>query len=509
VNAQPEINISEILNGFYRRKWLILCVFIVTSCLSIYLAAILPEVYRSTTLILVTPQKLPSSFVTSTVTTNLKERMQSIIQEILSRTNLEKVVQEFNLYPGLPIMEDRVAKLRGSVIVNLRRNNTLQLSFDSQNPETAKQLASRLGSLFIDQNLQVREQQALGTKNFINTEAERLRKELEEQEANVNRFRAAHRFELPDQLDANLRTVEQLRREFESSLSRLASLRERKAALEKQLVEAEIAGPEVAGAKGSEGKAFLPDVTVQLRKRELDGLLRRYSSKHPDVIRLQNEIATVEAETKAQGSKDPFGTFSPPITSPLSQVLRKQIAGLDSEAVSVQSRVENVRLEIAKYQTRIDNTPVRGIDLSKISRTHNITLKKYQDLLAKGLDSELAENMEKKQKGEQFQILDPANFPLKPFRPDRQRIILMGLLAGLAAGFGLAFLWDSVLDTSFKRADEIAGVVNLPVLATIPALMTRGSVLDQRRSQGILVFASIAALAVGVVCVRIFGPMYF
>jgi polysaccharide chain length determinant protein (PEP-CTERM system associated) len=505
VNAQPEINISEILNGFYRRKWMILCVFIVTACLSIYLAAILPEVYRSSTLILVSPQKLPTSFVTSTVTTNLNERMQSIIQEILSRTNLEKIVQEFGLYPGVRLMEDRVASLRAAVNVNLRRSNTFQLSYDSQSPETAKQIAARLGSLFIDQNLQVREQQAMGTKNFINTEAERLRKELEEQEAEVNRFRAAHRFELPDQLDANLRTVEQLRRELQGSLSRLASLRERKGALEKQLVEVEIAGPELAGAKGSEGQA-LSDVTGQLRKRELDTLLRRYSVKHPEVIRLKNEIAAVEAQTK--DSKDSVGTFSAPITSPLAQVLRKQIAGLDSEAVSVQSQVENLQIAVGNYQSRIDNTPVRGIDLSRISRTHDITLKKYQDLLGKGLESELAENMEKKQKGEQFQLLDPANFPLKAFRPNRQRIILVGLLAGLAAGFGLAFLWET-LDRSFKHSEELNGYVDLPVLATLPAVLTRGSVLDERRAHGLLVLASIGILVVGLLCVRQFGPIYF
>ena len=507
MNGQPEINISEILHGFYRRKWLILCVFVVTSCLSIYLAKILPEVYRSSTLILVTPQKLPGSFVTSTVTMDLNERMQSILQEIMSRTNLEKIVQEFNLFPGA-MMEDRVGALRGSVSLDFRRSNVFQLSFDSQSPETAKQLSSRLASLFIEQNLQVREQQAMGTKIFINAEAERLRKELEEQEAEVNRYRAANRFELPDLLDANLRTVDQLKTELQGSLSRLASLRERKGALEKQLVEVEIAGPELAGAKGREGLASAPDVTGQLRKRELDDLLRRYSVKHPDVIRIKNEIAAIEEQTKAGSSKDSLGALWAPVTSPLAQVLRKQIAGLDSEAISLQSQMEGLRLEVGKYQSRIDNTPVRGIELGKISRTYDITLRKYQDLLAKGLESELSENMEKKQKGEQFQVLDPANFPLKAFKPNRQRIVLMGLLAGLAAGFGLAFLWET-LDRSFKHSEELNGYIDLPVLATLPAVLTRGSVLDERRAHGLLVLASIGILVVGLVCVRQFGPIYF
>jgi len=508
MSGQSDFNISEILNGFYRRKGLIFCVSVVAFCLSIYLAAILPNVYRSNTLILVTPQKLPQSFITSTVTMSLSDRMQSIIQEILSRTNLERIVQEFQLYPELRIMEDRVANLRAAAHIEIRRSNVFQLSFESQKPETAQKLSNRLASIFIEQNLQVREQQAMGTRSFIDAEAERLRKELEEQEADVNRYRAAHRFELPDQLDANLRTVEQLRRELQGSLSRLESLRERKATLEKQLVETEIAGPEFVGAKGREGTSASSDFKSQLRRRELDDLLRRYSTKHPDVIRLKNEIAAVEDQTKAESSKSSLGTLSAPVTSPLAQVLRRQITGLDSEAVAVQSQIRTLQGEVAKYQSRIDNTPVRGIELSKISRTHDITLKKYQDLLGKGLESELSENMEKKQKGEQFQILDPANFPVKPFRPNRQRIVLVGLLGGLIAGFGLAFLLET-LDRSFKQTEELNGYLNLPVLATLPAVLSRGAVLDERRTHGLIVLASLGILIIGLICVRQFGPAYF
>ena len=174
----------------------------------------------------------------------------------------------------------------------------------------------------------------------------------------------------------------------------------------------------------------------------------------------------------------------------------------------MRAQQESIRNQISVLQTRIDNTPLRAIELTKISRDYEITLKKYQDLTAKSLESELSENMEKKQKGEQFQMLDPANFPLKPVRPNRQLIVLLGLLGGLAGGLALAFLWDN-LDTSFKRSDELDGFVNVPVLATIPASMTRGRVLEERRAQGLLVFASMGVLAIGVICIRIFAPLYF
>jgi len=515
VNAIPELDISNILSSLYRRKALILCVFFVTSALAAYLSVILPQVYRSSTLILVTPQRVPSSFVTSTVTIDVTQRMQSIAQEILSLTQLEKIIQEFNLYPDRDksnTMDDRVERLRKQVKVEFRQNNAFQLSFDHGSPEKAREVTSRLASLFIEQNLQVREQQAMGTKSFITAEAERLRKELEEQETTVNQFKAAHRYELPEQLDTNLRTLEQLRREFEASNLRLSSLQERKGILQKQMVESDILGMDLLGIGSlstgpiSEGGAGNP--RLEIKKRELETLLQSYSNKHPDVVRLRKEIQMLEAEKKEPPANSGSSSAKAPSVNPLKQVLQTQIDDIDAEIQTLRSQHERLRSQIGTVQAHVDNTSLNGIELSKVSRGYEITLRKYQDLLAKSLESELSENMERKQKGEQFQILDPANFPLKPLRPNRPMIILIGLVAGLAGGVGLAFIWDN-LDTSFKRGDELAGYVNIPLLATIPALVTRGTVLDERRAQGILVVASIAILAVGLVCVRLFGPMYF
>jgi polysaccharide chain length determinant protein (PEP-CTERM system associated) len=507
VNSLADLDISTILNSLYRRKSLIVSVFLVVSALAMYLSTVIPEVYRSTTLISVSPQRIPTSYVSTTITTSLGERMQAIAQEILSRTRLEKIIQEFELYPDTTTVEDRVERLRKVIKIEFRQANLFALSFESESPQKAKEVATRLASLFIEQNLQVREQQAMGTKSFINAEAERLRNELEEQETVVSRYRIANRFELPDQLDTNLRMLDQLRSELQGSNVRLSALQERKGILQKQIVESDILGGFDLLGIPQGGQSTPYGAQLELKKRELESLLARYSLKHPDVARLNKEIEAIESQKTSSTSKTSAGS-SIPATNPLRQVLQSQVADLDNEIRALRSQIDNVRGQIPVYQARIDNTSVRGIELTKISRTYDITLRKYQDLLAKGLESQLSENLEKKQKGEQFDILDPANFPIKPLRPNRPMIILLGLMGGLAGGILLAFVWDT-LDTSFKRADEIAGVVNLPVLATIPSLMTRGSVLDQRRSQGILVFASIAALAVGLVCVRMFGPLYF
>jgi len=510
MNAMADFDISQILSTFCRRKGLIICVCGVVFLLALYTAAILPNIYQSSSLILVSPQRLPASFVTSTITEDLAERMQAIIQEILSRTQLEKIVQEFNLYPSdkASMLEGRIERLRKTIKVEFRRNNVFQLSFESDNPEKAKQVTGRLASLFIEQNLQVREQQAMGTKTFMSAETDRLRKELEEQEAVVNQYKAANLYELPDQRDSNLRSLDQLRREMEAGNQRLTALQERKGILQKQTVESDILGLDLlGGAFTGPAETGTQGVQVQMRKKELDSLLQRYSSKHPDVVRIKKEIDALEAEGRDVASK-PATSTSVSSSNPLKQVLQTQITDIDAEIQTLRSQRDRIHNQIGTLQSRLDATPIRAIELSKISRGYEITLRKYQDLLAKSLESELSENMEKKQKGERFQILDPANLPLKPLRPNRPMIILMGFLIGLGGGFGLALVWDN-LDTSFKRSDEINAYVNVPLLVTIPALVTRGSVIEQRRSQGVLVMASLGALLVGIICLRMFAPIYF
>jgi len=510
MNGVTDFDIAKILNTLSRRKGLIVSVFVVVSLLATYLATVLPNVYQSNALILVTPQRVPTSFVASTVTIDLSERMQSITQEIMSRTQLEKIVQEFKLYQKLVALEDRINVLRKAIKIESRRNNVFQLSFESDDPERARQVTSRLGSLFIEQNLNAREQQAQGTKSFINAETERLRKELEEQEAVVTKYKAAHGYELPDQLDTNLRSLEQLRRGLEGNNQRLSALQDRKGVLQKQNVEADI--PKVDSLAGPlplvvPGIGATQSVQVEMKKKELESLLQRYSNKHPDVIRAKKEIQALENDSSEPITSDPNATkFTS--TNPVKRVLLTQITDIDSEIRALHMQSEGIRSQISVLQARVDNTPVRALELAKISRGYDITLKKYQDLLAKSLESELSENMEKKQKSEQFQILDPANFPTKPARPNRLMIILMGLGAGLAGGIGLAIFWDN-LDSSFRRGEEINAYVNVPLLATLPALVTRGSVLEQRRAQGLLVLASIGTLAVGIIGVRFLGPMYF
>jgi len=512
VNPTGDLDFAKLFSGFYRHKGLVFAVSLVVSSLTVYLAATLPNVYRSSTLILITPQRVPGNLVMPTITTSVQDRINSISQEILSRTRLESIIKEFGLYPGGAgvTMEDRVSNFRSNIRLDIRRNDAFQISFDSASPETAMKVANRLASLFIEQNLQVREQQAIGTTNFINAEAERLRKELEEQESLVTHYKVNNRFELPDQLDANLRVVEQLRSELKGNLSTAAVMEERLGSLQKQLLEASVPVMTVSKTGDSEVKINLPtNQKIQIRQKELESLLVRYSEKHPDVMRLRAELASLEKELGVEKTNAKMTrSVSQPAENPLKQMIEEQINSLKSSITAIQTSNAELRNAIAVHQKRIENTPLRSIELTKVTRTYDITLRKYQDLLAKGLESQLSENLEKKQKGEQFQVVDPANLPLAPLKPNRPLILFGGLVAGMIGGLAAAFIWD-LLDRSLKNSDDLSSFVNLPILATIPAIVTRGAVLERRRAQGLLGISTLGALFLGLILIQLFAARFF
>lgn len=512
MQAPSEFPIGKFLGIVRRRALMIASVCFVSISLAAYLAWNLANVYESTTVILVTPQKLPASYIHSTVTSNIHQRIRTIIEQILSRSKLEDIIAEYNLFPpekNATPMEERVQKLRRHVRTQIRRNDTIQLSFEAENPEKAMQVTARLATLFIGENLEVREQQAKGTTAFINAEADKLRKELEEQEAKVNFYRSQHRNELPEQLNTNLSIVQQLRAELQNNLLRLTSLEERKASLEQQLANEEWLEPAVVASKSAVGEEQSRGKReLQNRRKQLAELLQQYSDKHPDVIRLGREIAALEAETLSEPTarKEPGAVVGSTQQNPMRQTLVTQLDNLNAEIRSLERTNDELKGKIATYQNRTDNAPIRAIELSKISRDYNITLRKYQDLLAKSLDSRLSENMEISQKGEQFRIIEPANFPERPIRPNRARILFIGLIAGLTLGSAFAFLLET-LDSSFKSADELATYVDVSFLGAIPGIPTRGAVLARRQSHLLLALASFGVLGVGLVVIRMFGSV--
>jgi len=512
VDESSTLNLAKILDIARRRRDVVIATFIVVFFCSFYLALALPNIYQSSSVILFSPPELPESYVESTINLSMQDRFISVTREILSRTRLEKIIRNFNLYAsngqGGLSMKKRVGRLRKNIVIEPDKEdeNLFDLSFESRNPLIAQEVAGILASAFMGETLKLRDERAVGTTAFMKAETERLRKEVEIQEATVNRYKAKYRYELPEQLQANLSTVEQLRRELQSNLLRLSGLQDRKATVQKQLVEVKQGGQELRGARITGGGGTSPQLQqLENMRTELVALLSRYSDRHPDVIRLKREMemAGVSAGAIVSGSN---GVGA--IASPVQQILLKQGQELGAEIRALQRSNDMLRKKIAVYQVRVDNTPTRGIELSKITRTYDITLNKYQDLLGKTLDSQLSENMEKRQNAKTFQLVGPAYYPTSPVRPDRKLILAIGFVAALGAGLGLSILLEK-MGTSFQSSDELMGEIDLPLLASIPVIKTQAMFVEKRRQQVVTFLVSVATLGIGIFGIRIYSQLFY
>ena len=338
------------------------------------------------------------------------------------------------------------------------------------------------------------------TTVFIEAESERIKRVVERLEAKLNRYKAKYRYELPEQLRANLSTLEQLQTQLQNNSLRLSALRDKRGNLEKELIAMRDKG-------GEKGLSRLDHADSM--KIELETLLSRYSDRHPDVIRLKEEIKAFEAVKKARAQPvEPTPIVVQLERDPFRKMLLTQIQDLKAETKSLRAQNKVLSDKIILIQGRVDNTSARAIQISKITRTYEVTQQKYEDLLRNVLESKLSESMEKKRKATRFQILDHANFPSSPERPNRPLIVVLGFIAALAVGFGLSILIEN-MNTTFRNADELKAEIDLPLLASIPAIKTRGLILERRRQQAVAVMLCLGTIGLGAALIRLYSQYIY
>ena len=493
----PEFIIALVI----RRRWVILLPFCLVLLAGIYFAIVTPRIYEAKTLILVEGQRVPQNFVQSIVTEDTSERINTISQQILSRTNLEKVVQSFSLFTGPEYanmyMEEKVSALRESISVNVitdrrRQTDAFEISFKGRDPQKVMRVVNGLTASFIDENLKVRESQAIGTSTFLEAELETMRVRLEQLEENIKNYRKANMGELPEQLETNLRILERLQ---ETLSNRQQNQREAKILLAEVQTQSASRQNQVVIIGPGQGGQQQTGATLEELTAELETLQSRYTARHPDIIRLKKQIA--EMETR-EGTEPQPGDA--PSTVRLSPQMRTQISELQREIQGTALEIQGIEAQISLYERRIENTPKREQELLGLKRDYQNIQTSYDSLLNRKLEADIAVNMERKQKGEQFKIVDPARLPQKPVEPNMKKIFLMVIAAGLGLGGGLAFLLE-MTDKSFKKPDELESAFDLPVLATIPALISPRQVLLKRLN----VVCSIGFALINVGLLGIFG----
>jgi len=492
-----------------RRRWWIIISFLLSILTGIVLTLVLPKVYQASTLILIQSQKVPASYVQEIVSRDIEHRVRTITQQVTSRTNLEKIINEFNLYnePGSHMfMEDKVRIFRENISIEVSSGrgrggtpSSFQIFFSGKNPKRVAKVANTLASYFITQNLKFREDQAIGTSEFLTDELENIRRRLLEKENDLKGYREKYMGGLPEQLETNLRISERIQQQIIANQENLRETENRKLLIQQQISEAaEMRRAREVPVEG-EGEGAESTSLDQLRT-QLTSLEARYTERHPDVVRLKKKIADLESKEKTvvkEAQKLPENRDIIKAERNLVQQLREihlEIRNLKAEAAQLSSQMK-------WYQTQVENTPKREQELMSLNRDYNNIRETYNSLLGRKLEAELAVSMERKQKGEQFRILDSAEAPIRPLRPDIRRILLMTVLLGLALGCGLAYLRET-MDTSFRRPEDVEELLQIPIIASLPFTLNARELRRIKRKEILTVVSvGLTFLLLGVVIV--------
>ena len=494
-------SLDDVARIAWRYKWAIVLPLILVSAGTMVVSRKLPDQYRSETVILVVPQQVPESYVRSTVTTRIEDRLQSISQQILSRTRLERIIQDFNLYARerqIGIMEDIVEQMRNQHIkVEVLKGDAFRVAFIGQDPLTVMRVTDRLASLFIEENLRDRELLAEGTNQFLTAQLEDARRRLIDQEKKLEGYRNRHSGELPTQADSNLQAVQNAQMQIQAVIESINRDRDRRLLIERSIADLSANDtPDVAA--GQEPSAEAPAAKqLAYYQKLLSDLELRLKPEHPDVIRMRRTVAGLQQRAEAEALARPMSADSGAILTPTEAVrrnrlkdLHQELETLDRQIAAKRSEEDKLRSRVASYQSRLDAMPARETELTELTRDYTTLQQLYSSLLAKNEESKIAANLERRQIGEQFKVLDPARRSERPFSPNRLRINVMGAFAGLALGMGLAaFL--AYRDTSFRTQEDVTSVLALPVLAQIPLLLTPA---ERRRSVRKRLAVSLAAL---------------
>lgn len=466
------IDIQDILDALVKKWYWVTIPLVFFLLVGAWLYVVLPRTYEASTLILVQPQEIPSAYVEATVSSGIEERVRTLSQEVMSRSNLENIIREMGLFKEERAkgasMDILVASLRKRIQVDTsggRRGQTssFTISFKGRNPQEVADVANRLASFFIESHLKLRAKQAAQTTLFLEKQLSDLKTLLQEQEVQVEGYRNKYMGELPEQLTSNISTISGLQLRLESIQASLADAMNRRLVMQRQFSQIESDQP---GATLSQRGARI----VELRTR-LEEVSSRYTTEHPEVKQLQEQINDLEN----QSDEEVLGSIDPQVVE-----LRNQLSTINIEIESLKNDSERLKQRIDYYQQRVENTPKREQELAALTRDYNITQQNYQRLLDRFYEAKRAESMEKRQQGEQFRVLDYAQPPQIPVSPNKNRMVLIFLALGLAAGTGIIFLFE-MLDSTVKGLKQLEKWTGgIPCITAIPLALTE---VDKRRKK--------------------------
>lgn len=464
-----------------RRKLSLIVPALIVFFTAVIIALVLPPIYKSTSTILIEEQEIPTDLVMSTVTSYAEQRLQVINQRIMSTSRLQEIINRFELYRNLQdrwTTEEIIEKMREDIrlepvnveVVDRRTGRpssatiAFTLSYEGENdPVKVQRVANVLASLYLEENLKVRERQVTEASGFFEDEIERVKVDLSRLEQKIADFKKKHVNALPELLQVNVQSLNNIELNIARTNEQLRSFKEREGALRSQLANV---SPQM------EDQRRLEDLKLQLTN-----LKTRFSDEYPDVIQVKAEIAELEKQLSDPDLLAKSTDDRP--DNPAYINLASQLASVQSEIESIERQRADLEKQREEFQRRVAVTSTVEGEYRSLVSERDGTQAKYDDLMRKFMETEVAQGLEKGQKGERFTLIDPAVIAEKPYKPNRLAIMLIGLVLGIGAGIGFAS-FKEFSDDAVWNAESLSQATSFPVLVTIPKIRTEQEIADAK-----------------------------
>jgi polysaccharide chain length determinant protein (PEP-CTERM system associated) len=508
-----DVMLSKLLRVAIRRRWWVLLPASVIALGACLVSLVLPDRYESEATILVERQQVPERYVTANTTIDVREVLLVMTDAILSRTQLLQIMDKFALYPEERkrlAPEELVDLMRSNIKIEpsqktpeIKDLNAFNISFTGVDRHLAQAVTKELTTLFINENNKSREEQSTGTTNFLAEQLELAEAELKQRESRVRDFKMSFLGELPEQQGGNLAILAGLQAQLQNTMAALARAREQQVYYESLISQYQDLAPASVAAPGTPAASPTDTIKAELARLrdEKADLLARYTPKYPDVARIDEQIKETEALLAAatEVSQPPKGGTVQESSKPVRPTERDSaIAQLKSQLEANRIEIQNdtaeekqIESRIAEYQRRLNVTPVREQQLADLLRGYDLSKQHYDDLLNKKTQSELATSLEKRQQGQRFRIIDPPSLPAKPTSPNRVKISLGGLGAGIALGLALAFLVEN-RDHSLRDEQDLGRIFAFPLMLGVPMLLCKIEERRRARVKALEWFAGVA-----------------
>lgn len=482
-----QMTLDDYLNIARRRWWLIFLPGVLGLGIAFGISFFLPYRYDSQSLILVDQQRVSNTLVAPVVTMVMGARLATIEEQVLSRTRLQPLIDKYGLFKSsgngqaLPdeMYDDTRAAISVKPVESVMSGTDSKseipgfyIRFTYRDPRVAQQVCEELTSMFIDQDLRFREQAAQGTTNFLQSQLDDAKRKLDEQEARLAQFKRKYLGALPDDTQSNLNVLTSLGTQLDSVMGALNRTQQDKVYTE-SLLQQQLQAWQKPSADAPPPQTL--DQQLATLEGQLTDLQIKDTPEHPDVVRMKAIIAELkekvaQAHANPKGSSLSKGEAADTHEPILIQQLRSQLQAED-EAIQAQAKEqERINNQIKVYEGRIQMSPAVEQEYKQISRDHETALQFYDSLLKKQNESEMAADLQRRQEGDQFRVLDAPSLPDKPSFPNRPILALQGLLAGLALGAGL--VWGlEMSDDTLRTERDVESLLLLPTLAMVPVII--------------------------------------